>query len=295
MDRFGELTVFLAVVEAGSFSAAARRLGRTPSAISKLVARIEQRLGTRLFDRIGSSIRLTREGELFADHGRRVFDAMNDAEETVRSSRGATRGTLRIHTPLTFAKYQLAPLLPAFLERHPALGIEFILETARGDFMRDGIDVAIHSGAPQEQSLIARPIARRRWLIAAAPDYLRRYGTPSSPDDLRAHQCLNFTVRRHWNEWTFREKGALKTIEVAGRVGADQGELLRSLALEGLGIARLADFHIGADVRAGRLSRLLARYHDPADDLMYVLYPQRHTQPQRIRAFLDFLDEHFRP
>ena len=295
MDRFAELTVFLAVVDAGSFSGAARRLGRTPSAISKLVGRTERRLGVRLFDRIGPAIRLTHEGELLAERGRRVFDAMNDAEQTVQASRGAITGTLRVHTPLTFAKYQLAPLLPAFLERHPALGIRFILGTARGDFMRDGIDVAIHSGAPKEQSLVAKPIARRRWLIAAAPSYLRRHGVPTRPDDLHSHQCLNFTVRTSWNSWTFREDGALTTIDVASRVGADQGELLRTLAMEGLGIVRLAEFHIGADVRAGRLTQLLAEYRDPVDDLMYVLYPHRRNQPQRVRAFLDFLDEHFHP
>lgn len=296
MNRYAEISVFLVVVETGSFSAAARRMGRSPSAISKLIGRLERRLNARLFDRIGNVIRLTHEGELLATHGRRVHEAMNQAEEAVHASRDAVTGTLRVHTPLTFAKYQLAPLLPAFVERHPALDIRFVLGTARGDFLRDRIDVAIHSEAPPEQSLIARPIMRRRWLIAAAPAYLRRHGVPTRPGELAQHRCLNFTVRIHWNAWSFNDGGMRTFVDVSrSPIGADQGELLRTLAIEGLGIARLAEFHIGADVRAGRLVQLLAEYRDPVDDLMYVLYPDRRSQPRRIRAFLDFLDEHFQP
>lgn len=294
MDRFGELNTFLEVVETGSFSAAARRLGRSPSSISKLIGRLEARLQVRLFDRIGASIRLTQEGSAFRDQGRRVVEAMIEAEEQIRSGQGAVTGTLTIHTPLTFAKYQLAPLLPAFLERHPGIGIRFVLDTERGDFMRDGIDVAIHSGTPNEQGLIARPIARRRWLIAAAPAYLRRRGVPTRPEELRDHQCLNFTVRRSWNSWTFRDRGVAATIDVSSRIGANQGELLRTLAIEGLGIVRLAEFHIGADVRAGRLTSLLAEYRDPVDEMMYVLYPHRRNQSRRVAAFLEMIDENFK-
>jgi DNA-binding transcriptional LysR family regulator len=295
MDRFDELTVFLRVVETSSFSGAARALAMSPSAVSKLVARLEARLGARLFDRIGGSIRLTQEGERFRVHGARVVEAMTEAENAVAASEHDVSGVLHVHTPLTFAKYVLAPLLPQFLERHPQLRMEFILGTARGDFMRDGIDVAIHSGHPKELPLIARPIARRRWLIAAAPSYIRKHGAPTVPEDLPAHHCLNFTVRTNWNSWGFRQNGAFKTIEIPSYVGADQGELLRTLAIEGLGVVRLAEFHIGHDVREGRLIELLAEYRDPVDDLMYVLYPHRQNLAPRVRAFLDFLDEHFHP
>ncbi len=294
MDRLEELVVFLRVVDEGSFSGAARRLVLSPSTVSKLIARLEARLGVRLFDRIGGAIRLTQEGERFRHHGQRAVDAMAEAENAVAADQPEVSGVLHIHTPLTFAKYELAPLLPAFLERHPALRLEFILGTARGDFMKDNIDVAIHSGHPKELPLIAKPIARRRWLIAAAPSYLRRHGVPTAPDQLHEHRCLNFTVRTHWNSWSFRENGELKTIDIASYVGADQGELLRTLAIEGLGVVRLAEFHIARDVRAGRLIALLAEYQDPNDDLIYVLYPHRRNLAPRLRAFLTFLDEHFR-
>ena len=295
MDRFEELTVFLRVVEASSFSGAARALAMSPSAVSKLVARLEARLGVRLFDRIAGSIRLTQEGERFKVHGKRALDAIVEAESSVAATDHDVAGVLHVHTPLTFAKYVLAPLLPKFLAQHPNLRIEFILGTSRGDFLRDGIDVAIHSGHPKELPLIARPIARRRWLIAAAPSYVSEHGAPTSPDELRVHRCLNFTVRTNWNSWSFRQDGALKTIDIPSYVGADQGELLRTLAIEGLGVVRLAEFHIGHDVRESRLIELLAEYRDPVDDLMYVLYPHRRNLAPRVRAFLDFLDEHFHP
>lgn len=295
MDRFGELMVFLRVVETRSFSGAARVLGMSPSAVSKLIARLESRLGVRLFDRIAGSIRLTQEGERFQRHGRGVVEAMAEAENAAAAPDQDVSGVLHIHTPLTFAKCLLAPLLPAFLARHPNLRLEFILGTARGDFMKDGIDVAIHSGPPKELPLIARPIARRRWLIAASPAYLARHGAPTAPDELLAHRCLDFTVRRNWNSWSFRENGALKTIDVRSYIGANQGELLRTLAIEGLGVVRLAEFHIGRDVRDGRLIELLAEYRDPNDDLMYVLYPHRLHLAPRVRAFVDFLEEHFHP
>ena len=295
MDRFEELTVFLRVVEASSFSGAARALAMSPSAVSKLVARLEARLGVRLFDRIAGSIRLTQEGERFKVHGKRALDAIIEAESSVAATDHDVAGVLHVHTPLTFAKYVLAPLLPKFLAQHPNLRIEFILGTTRGDFLRDGIDVAIHSGHPKELPLIARPIARRRWLIAAAPSYVSEHGAPTSPDELRVHRCLNFTVRTNWNSWSFRQDGALKTIDIPSYVGADQGELLRTLAIEGLGVVRLAEFHIGHDVRESRLIELLAEYRDPVDDLMYVLYPHRRNLAPRVRALLDFQDEHFHP
>ena len=228
MDRFEELTVFLRVVEASSFSGAARALAMSPSAVSKLVARLEARLGVRLFDRIAGSIRLTQEGERFKVHGKRALDAIIEAESSVAATDHDVAGVLHVHTPLTFAKYVLAPLLPKCLAQHPNLRIEFILGTSRGDFLRDGIDVAIHSGHPKELPLIARPIARRRWLIAAAPSYVSEHGAPTSPDELRVHRCLNFTVRTNWNSWSFRQDGALKTIDIPSYVGANQGELLRT-------------------------------------------------------------------
>lgn len=293
MDKFAEILVFLCVVEEGSFSAAGRKLSRAPSAISKLIARLESRLAVRLFDRIAGTVRLTQEGNRFYEHGKKVVDAMTEAENSVTPNESEMTGVLRIHTSLTFAKYQLAPLLPLLLKRHPGLRIEFIIGTDRGDFLKKDIDVAIHSGSPTELSLVGKPLFLRRWIIAAAPAYLDRNGVPVVPDDLHRHHCLNFTVRQQWNAWTFIENGVPKAVNIQGLVGADQGELLRTLAMVGLGVVRLAEFHIADDIAEGRLVQLLTDYPPAAQDMMYVLYPPGKTLAPRVRAFLRFLNEHF--
>lgn len=293
MDKFGEMTVFLAVVQEGSFSAAGRRLLRSPSAVSKLIARLESRLKVRLFERIAGSIRLTQEGEQFRLASERVIQAMEDAEKLTSRSAASLSGTLHIHAPLTTAKYLLAPMLPAFLKRHPNLRLDLIIGTERGDFVKQGIDVAIHSGPPTEMSLIGRPLMPRPWVIAAAPAYLEGHGMPMKPDDLLRHRCLSFTIRTQWNRWTFREDGMLKTVDIPLYVGANQGELLRTLALEGLGIVRLAEFNIAADLEAGRLVPLLQEFQEQSSDMLYVLYARGKILAPRVRAFLRFLEEHF--
>lgn len=293
MDKFGEMTVFLRVVEDGSFSGAGRRLQLSPSAVSKLITRLESRLNVRLFERIAGSIRLTQEGHKFKEASQRVVDAMVEAENVLTTAESEVSGVLHIHTALTTAKYLLAPLLPALLEQHPNLRLEFILGTERGDFVKQGIDVAIHSGRPTELSLIARPLVRRPWIIAAAPSYLRKHGTPKTPDDLLQHRCLNFTIRTHWNSWTFRENDALTTIDIPRTVGSNQGELLRTLAIVGLGVVRLAEFHIADDIKAGTLVPLLDAYREKTDDMLYVLYPSGRALAPRGRVFLQFLEENF--
>jgi DNA-binding transcriptional LysR family regulator len=159
--------------------------------------------------------------------------------------------------------------------------------------MKQGIDVALHSGRPTELSLIGWPLVPRPWVIAAAPAYLARHGTPLRPDDLLAHRCLNFTIRTHWNRWTFLEDGALKTIDIPAHVGANQGELLRALALVGVGIVRLAEFNVAADLKAGALVPLLQDFQDRTDDVIHVLYPRGRVLAPRVKAFLAFLKEHF--
>ncbi|NYT77905.1 LysR family transcriptional regulator [Alcaligenaceae bacterium] len=294
MDKYAELEVFLCVVQEGNFSAAARKLLRSPSAISKIMARLEARLAVRLFDRIGGTIRLTHEGQIFLGHAQAVTEAMASAEHAVNPEASHVSGLLRVHTSLTVAKYQLAPMLPALLAQHPALHIEFVIGTERGNFIKKDIDVAIHSGNPTELSLVGKQLYIRRWIVAASPDYVAAHGVPLVPQDLLSHRCLNFTVRHHWNIWTFSKNGVAETINIDGSLGADQGELLRTLALEGLGIVRLAEFHIGADIAAGRLLRLLPDYEAVTDDVMYVLYPHGRALAPRVRAFISFLEEQFK-
>lgn len=294
MDQFGQMTVFLRVVEEGSFSGAGRRLQLAPSTVSKLIARMEMRLGVRLFERIAGAIRLTQEGERFREASQQVAQAMEDAEAAVRVADAEISGTVRIHTALTTAKYLVAPRLPLLLDRHPRLHLDFVLGTERGDFIRQGLDVAIHSGRPTEQTLIGRPLMHRPWVIAASPQYLERFGRPERPEDLLRHRCLNFTIRTQWNRWTFHDEAGLRTIDIPSHIGANQGELLHSFALLGLGVVRLAHFHIAADLERGALVPLLQSYQERSeDDRFYLLYPRGRSLAPRVRAVVDFLAAQF--
>lgn len=292
MDQYAELTVFLRVVEEGSFSAAGRKLELSPSAVSKLISRLEARLNVRLFERIAGSIRLTQEGERFQAAGERVVQAMVDAESAINVADADISGVVRIHTALTTAKYLIAPKLPLLLDKHPKLRLDFVLGTERGDFVKQGIDVAIHSGRPSELSLVGRPLMLRPWVIAAAPEYLTRFGSPQRPEDLLSHRCLNFTIRTQWNRWTFHESSGFKTIDIPSHIGSNQGELLRTLALLGLGVVRLAHFNIAADLASGALVPLLSQYQERSEeDRFYLLYPSGRSLAPRVRAVVDFLAE----
>ncbi|MFT0850427.1 LysR substrate-binding domain-containing protein [Achromobacter sp. F4_2707] len=294
MSSFDELVVFLRVVKDGSFSAAARTLGMSPSAVSKVIARLEQRLNVRLFERLGGMIRITQEGEILRESGQHVVDAMEEAENAVANPKAGVSGTVRIHTALTTAKYLIVPKLPALLERHPQLRIDFLLDTERGDFIRQGIDLAVHSGRPTELSLVGLPLMRRPWVIAAAPEYLRKYGTPQKPQELLNHRCLNFTIRTQWNMWTFVEDGELTTVDAPNYIGCNQGELLRTMALNGLGVVRLAEFHLKSDLEKGALIPLLREYQDfSEEDRFYLLYLKGRSIAPRVRAVIDFLKENF--
>lgn len=294
MDKYAELSVFLTVVEQGSFSAAGRKLSLSPSAVSKLIGRLEARLSVRLFERIAGSIRLTQEGERFRDAGEAVVQAMTDAEDAIHVTDADISGVVRIHTALTTAKYLVAPKLPQLLDKHPRLRLDFVLGTERADFIKQGLDVAIHSGRPTELTLVGRPLMLRPWVIAAAPDYLQRFGTPERPEDLLQHRCLNFSIRTQWNRWTFHDESGVKTIDIPNHIGSNQGELLRTLALLGLGVVRLAHFNIEADLAAGRLLPLLADFQERTEeDRFYLLYPHGRLLAPRVRAVVDFLSEQF--
>jgi len=199
------MAIFVRVVEDGDFSAAARTLSLTPSTVSKSIARLEDQLGRRLLHRSSRAMRLTPEGQGFLDAAQRVLDAVEEAEAV---GSAVPSGLLRIRSVPTFARYQLAPLMPAFRRLHPQLRIEFLLSNERTPSLDDGADVAIASGDLPSSSLVARRITSSRWVICASPSYLAEHGTPSSPAELDQHECLNFSMPTKWNRWSGAGDGA---------------------------------------------------------------------------------------
>lgn len=291
MNQLAELEVFIAAVETGSFSGAARRLSRSPSAISKLIARMEARLNTLLFERTSRDVRLTDAGRTLHREGLRVLEALSEAESALQHHTEQAHGTLRVHSIFTFAKYQLAPLMHKFTQENPGLRIEFFLSNEPLDMVENSIDFAIHSGPQPDSSLIARRLLSSRWIVCASPSYLQQYGQPKTPQDLANHNCLNFTHNTHWNLWPFSDSH--RQIKAQGNLGADQGDMLMQMAIHGAGIVRLAEFHIHDEIATGRLVPILEQYQPSQAEPLFVIYKSRKYLPPKAQAFLNYLERHF--
>jgi len=290
--RSSEMAVFSAVAEAGGFSAAARRLHLTPSAVSKLIARLEDRLGTPLFTRSTRRLQLTAEGVLYLERVRRILAEMDEADRLVGSGAGAVpRGRLRVSASVAFGECCILPLAPEFLALYPQVELDISLTDAVVDLVDDRTDIAIRIGALRDSSLKARKLLETRRVITAAPDYIKRHGLPRTPQDLAAHNCLRFNFRRTLDEWPFRDPqtGTGFAVAVAGNAHGNNGVILRQLALSGLGLARLGSFHVADDIAAGRLVTVLEDYNPGDIELIHAVYVGHEQLALRVRAFIDFI------
>ncbi|AZZ76193.1 MULTISPECIES: LysR family transcriptional regulator [Pseudomonas] len=291
MDQYSQMLAFIWSTECGSFSAAARAHEMTPSAISKLIARLEDRLRVRLFQRGSRVLTLTEEGAAYLRSAKAVVEAMSEADSLAEGLPSRVSGTLRIHTMTSFAKQQIVPWLPEFLDTYPGLDVEIQLGAQFVDQFEQGLDIAIHSGILPSSSRIAKKIGECEWLLCASPDYLEKYGIPQQPQDLMNHRCFNFSFASPWNKWAFIQDGLGVTTPVKPRGSFTQGELLRDMAKSGAGIVRLADFHIGKDIQDGSLVLLLDEYKAEILEPIYLLYSDRKHLSPRIRVFIEFFQE----
>ena len=291
INRSGELEVFVRVIETGGFSAAARSLEMTPSAVSKLVARLEQRLGTRLLQRSTRQLQLTPEGCAFYERGLRVLADLEEAERCA-SAHAEPRGRLRINANVPFGQHFLVPLLPEFLQRHPQVGVDLTLTDEVIDLLEQRTDVAVRAGPLKSSSLVARRLGATRMMIVAAPAYAARHGLPANADALMAHNRLDIGHARSVQGWPLLQDGQQLRVLPSGNARASNGDALRQLVLGGLGLARLAAFQVQADIAAGRLLPVLEDAN-PGDleEVHAVFLGQGGYLPLRVRAFLDFLVE----
>ncbi|WP_292867202.1 LysR family transcriptional regulator [Mesorhizobium sp.] len=295
MNRSGEIEVFVRVVEAGSFSAAARALRMTPSAVSKLIARLETRLGARLINRSTRKLQLTPEGSVFYDSGLRILADM-DAAEREAAAGAAPRGRLRVNSYVPFGQHRLMSLLPRFLERYPEISVEAVLTDNVIDLLQERADVAIRAGPLRESRLVARRLGQSRMVLVAAPSYLEAQGTPRALSDLGRHNMLAFGFARHMDGWPFVDaSGASILVPVVGTLTLTDGEAMRQTTVAGAGIARLARWHVQPDIDAGRLVPLLEDFNPGDLEPTHAVYVgQGKHLPARVRAFLDFLTESVR-
>lgn len=293
MNRFAEMTAFVRSVEDGSFTAAARNLALTPSAVSKLIARIEDRLGVLLFRRTHRENVLTPEGEAFY---RAAIDAIEavEAADAAAFANKAIQDTLRVRCIPIFATAALAPQIPAFCRLHPALQVEIQLRIDPGNLLDDGMDVAIHVGHLKDSSYVARRFSSTRWVICASPAYIAEHGKPAHPNDLVHRNCINFLPSISASTWFVKDGvRSSRQLPVQGNIVTNQASMVRELARAGVGVVRLTEMQIADDLRSGQLIELFPRHQCPDEDPIYAVYQSRRHLSSRVRAFLDFLDSTF--
>lgn len=289
MDRFQSLIAFARVVEAGSFARAADRLDLSVSAVSRHVADLESHLGVRLLNRTTRRLSLTESGQAFYERCVQLLADLEEAEEAVTAGAIVPRGTLRMTASISFGAGYLAPAIAEFQQRHPQLRFDIELSDRAVDLVDERIDVAIRIGGIGSQALIGRRIGTAQMVCCASPAYLARHGTPRTPTDLADHACLTYEYSSDGNLWRFTDAaGEPHDVKVTGFAHSNNGAMLAALAVAGVGVTVEPDFILAADVRAGRLVRILRDYAPPTISI-HAVYPSRRHLSAKVRAFIDFL------
>ncbi|MCS0580546.1 LysR family transcriptional regulator [Massilia pinisoli] len=285
MDRLDELLVFIAILDAGSMASAARKLGRSPAAITRILGLLESRAGARLFERSTRRLTPTETGLRLADQARRLLADYDTALQPPGAA--APRGLLRLTAPTVFGRRHVAPVVTRFLALHPDIQVDLTLSDRNVDLIEDDIDAAVRIGPLAHVSLVARRLGEVRRMTVASPAYLDRHGTPHVPADLAGHELIMSTSVRSVAEWRFRGEGREHVVRYAPRLRMNDVEAMLAATRDGFGIARALSYQVEPDLRAGLLRRLLADYEPEALPVHLVLRSSRHMAP-RLRAFVDF-------
>lgn len=296
MDKTAEMTIFVRAVEAGGFSAAARALDMTPSAVSKQIGRLEDRLQIRLFHRTTRRVTLTEAGQAYYERCAQILRDIEEAEGAASSLSAEPRGTLRIAATATFGRVEVLPRINQFMGRYPQINVEVELTDRHVNLVDEGIDVAIQWREQMDDpNIVARRLCINSRVICAAPGYLERYGTPTHPEQLLDHNCLTLSALDEFNDWAFEDaENGHRVLHVEGNFRANTADALYEAVLSGVGLARLSTWLVVPDINAGRLLPVLPEYpHDFS--AYYILYPHRRYLSRKVRAFVDFLVETFTP
>ncbi|WP_308365780.1 MULTISPECIES: LysR substrate-binding domain-containing protein [unclassified Microbulbifer] len=290
-DHLTGISVFVEAVEAGSFSAAAERLHLSRSAVAKTIARLEERLGTRLFHRTTRSQSLTTEGQLYYEHCKQALQELRAGEALLESGRKTVSGRLRVSMPVLFGRYCVAPVLTELARRHPELALELSFSDRNVALIEDGFDLAVRSGRLAGEGLVSRRIARHRMSLCAAPAYLEERGTPDTLDDLRSHDRIVYQNAGRRRSWLFpRENDRPMEIEPEARLYFDDLEAIADAAATGMGLAWLPSWLIQPRLQTGTLVPVLEKVPPFTIDI-HALWPQTPRLPYRIRVAIDALVE----
>jgi DNA-binding transcriptional LysR family regulator len=296
MDRLASMQAFVATADASSFSGAARSLGMSPSMVTKHVEALEHRLGVPLLHRSTRRLVLTEAGVSYRDRCRSLLAEVDEAEATISADRLEPRGLLRVNLPVILGARHIAPLLPDYARRYPAVTVEIGLTNRMVDLVEEGWDIAIRSGPLASSDLLARPLGTSRTVVCASPDYLAAHGKPQSVSDLAAHNCLRFAPAGSGAEtqWVFEGPEGRIALAVGGNLLASDATVLHAAALAGQGILFEPTFLVGEDLAQGRLVEI-ALDQTPRTIPLYAVWPPARRLSSKVRSFVDLLAGHMRP
>ena len=283
------LKEFVAVVESGGFSAAANALGVSTSFVSRQVKRLENRLDTRLLHRTTRTVRLTDMGRIFYERSREILDNLATLESEMADLQERPKGRVRITAAGFYAERYVAPVLVEFTDRYPEVTIDLDTRMQLVDIVAEGYDLAIRMSSPADSSLVARKVASRRIIVCASPAYLKQYGRPKEPDELRRHNCLTLPDMH----WRFAYPNSIRTVKIRGRLMSDNGRSLVAAAVRGNGVVRFADYYMRKELSCGELEPILEEF-EVKDAATWIVFPDRHHLPTRVRFLIDFLVERLR-
>jgi DNA-binding transcriptional LysR family regulator len=285
MDRLDEMAVLAAVLETGSLAAAGRRLRRSPPAITRTIAALEQRVGAKLVERTTRRLAPTEAGVALADRARQLLDLYAEAIQT--PAQAALRGTLRITAPTVFGRRHVTPCVLAFQAAHPDLTVALTLADRNLDLVEEGLDVAVRIGALMGQALTARRIGAVRRVLVASPDYLAAHGTPTTPAELAGHPTIVAFSRGGLLEWRFRDGGRTRVVRLAPRLLVNDIDAMLLAARSGSGLARALSYQVVDELAAGSLVRLLADF-EPAEEPVHLVFPGGGLMRPSVRGFVTF-------
>ena len=283
------MNAFVHVVDQGSFAAAAPLLGLTPSALSKLVTRLEQRLGIQLLTRTTRKLALTDEGDLYYRHAVDILNAIEAAEAEVSSASSELTGLVRVNTGTAFGRHKLTPLLPRFLEQYPGIQIDLTVTDRTIDPVAEGVDLVLRSGGLADSSLVARKLGDWHRYVCASPAYLERNGRPQVPGDLLKHNCIIFSRQASLTRWPFTTPEGRNELAVKGDISADNADIMLDLALAGHGVVRMLDMIVGDALQQGQLIPLLQDHHASQPTPLWAVTPPGRQRVPRVRALVDFI------
>ncbi|MBI5279697.1 MAG: LysR family transcriptional regulator [Burkholderiales bacterium] len=288
MDRFQEMRVFAAVVDAGSFVGAANALDMSKAAVSRIVSELEARLGVRLLHRTTRRLSLTSEGEVFVDRCRELLAAVDEAEAEVTERSGQAVGVLKVSAPVSYGILVLAPLWGGFLAAHPEIQLELTLSDRLVDLVDEGFDLAVRIARLESSSMVSRRLSTTRMVLCASPRYLRSHGRPKHPSDLVNHTVLAYSLLAAGDTWEFEGPEGRVTVQVRPRMHTNSGDTCRAAALQHQGIVLQPAFLVGDDLEEGSLVEVLPAYRS-FELGVYAVYPTRKHVPPKVRLLMDHL------